>query len=160
METIYVETTIVGHLAGRVHRDPIVAARQQVTRTWWRDDAPKYSVLISQLVLDECSDGDPAAASERLEVVKDLDLIESSAEVDALATALIDGKAILASEPRNAFHIAISAVNGVKYLVTWNFRHIANASLRGRIEQICRNAGFEPPIICTPDELMGTDDGS
>ena len=160
METVYIETTIVGHIAGRIHRDPFVAVRQQVARDWWRDHAPRYAVFISQLVLDECSDGDPSAAAERLEVVKDVDLIESSDEVDGLAAALIASRAIPASEPRDAFHIAISAVNGVNYLMTWNLKHIANASLRGRIEQVCRDAGFEPPIICTPDELMGTDDGS
>ena len=134
METVYIETTIVGHIAGRIRRDPFVAARQHVTRNWWRDDAPHYTVFISQLVLDECSDGDSSAAAERLKVVKDVDLIESSDEVDALAAALIAGNAIPVSEPRDAFHIAVSAVNGVNYLMTWNFKHIANASLRGRIE--------------------------
>jgi predicted nucleic acid-binding protein len=160
MDSVYIETTIVGHIAGRLHPDPYVAVRQQVTRDWWRDDASKYTLYISQLVIEECSDGDPAAAAERLNVVRDVDLLESSNEVDDLADALIVGKAIPASEPRDAFHIAIATVNGVNYLLTWNFRHIANATLRGCIEQICRDAGFEPPIICTPDELMGADDGS
>jgi hypothetical protein len=160
MESVYIETTIVGHIAGRVHPDPIVADRQQVTRDWWRDEASGYEVFISQLVLEECSEGDPSAAAERLEVVEDLDLVESSDEVDDLADALIAGQAIPDSEPRDAFHIAIAAVNGVDYLLTWNYKHIANATLRGRIEQICRKSGFEPPIICTPDELMGVDDGS
>ena len=77
--------------------------------------------MISQLVLDECSDGDAAAAAERLEVVEDVDLIESSDEVDALAAALIAGHAVPPSEPRDASHIAIAAVNGVNYLLTWNF---------------------------------------
>ena len=77
-----------------------------------------------------------------------------------MADSLISGLAIPASEPRDAFHIAIAAVNGVEYLLTCNFKHIANASLRSRIERICRDAGYEPPIICTPDELMGTEDGS
>jgi hypothetical protein len=67
---------------------------------------------------------------------------------------------VIDSEPRDAFHIAIAAVNGVNYLLTWNYKHIANATLRGRIEQICRDAGYEPPTICTPDELMGVNDGS
>lgn len=160
METIYLETTIVGHLVGRIRRDLLIAARQQVTRDWWRDEASKYMVLISQLVLDECSEGDPEAAAERLEVVKNLGLLEVSDEVDALAAALIAGNAVPASEPRDAFHIAISAVNGINYLLTWNFKHIANASLRERIEQVCREAGFDPPVICTPEELMGNDDGS
>ena len=110
-------------------------------------------------MLDECGDGDPTAAAERLEVIDGIDMLESTAEVDALADALIRGKAIPSSEPRDAFHVAISAVNGVEYLLTWNFKHIANAMLRGKIEKICRDAGYDPPIICTPNELMGTDDG-
>jgi hypothetical protein len=160
MSTVYIETTIVGHIAGRVHADPFVADRQQVTRDWWRDHAPAYDVFISQLVLEECSEGDPSAAAERLEVVKDLDLLQSTDEADDLADALIAEKAVPASERRDAFHIVIAAVNGVDYLLTWNYKHIANATLRSRIEQVCRDAGFEPPIICTPDELVGTDDGS
>ncbi len=160
MDSVYLETTIVGHIAGRVHPDPVVADRQQVSRDWWRDAAPGYELFISQLVLEECSEGDPSAAAERLEVVKDIELLDSFDEVDELADALIAGKAIPASEPRDAFHIAIAAVNGVNYLLTWNYKHIANATLRARIEQVCRDAGFEPPIICTPNELMGIDDGS
>jgi predicted nucleic acid-binding protein len=160
MDSVYIETTIVGHIAGRLHPDPLVALRQQVTRDWWRDEAPRYNVFISQLVLEECSEGDPSAASERLEVVKELDLLEASGKVDDLADGLIAGKAVPASEPRDAFHIAIAAVHGVNYLLTWNYKHIANATLRTRIEEVCRDAGFEPPIICTPEELMGIDDVS
>ncbi len=160
MDSVYVETTIVGHAAGRIYPDPFVAARQQVTRDWWRNEASVFEIFISQLVLEECSEGDPSAAAERRELVKDIDLQESTDEVDDLAAALIAGKAIPASEPRDAFHIAIAAVNGVDYLLTWNCKHIANARLRSRIEQVCRDVGFEPPIICTPDELRSTDDGS
>lgn len=63
MNTVYIETTIVGHLAGRVHPDPFVADRQQVTRDWWRDHARGYDVFISQLVMEESSEGDPSAAA-------------------------------------------------------------------------------------------------
>lgn len=160
MHSVYIETTIVGHIAGRVQSDPLVAARQRLTRDWWRDEAPGYEVFISQVVLEECSQGDPLAAAERLEVVKGLDLLEASDEVDDLADALVSEKAVAASEPRDAFHIAIAAVNGVEYLLTWNCKHIANATLRGRIEKVCRDAGFEPAIICTPEELVEIDDDS
>jgi predicted nucleic acid-binding protein len=160
MDTVYLETTVVGHLVGRVHPDPIVAARQTSTRIWWSAEASSYQLYISQLVLDECGEGNPDVAAERLVAIDSLDILAASAVVDSLAKSLITHKAIPASEPRDAFHIAIAAVHGVKYLVTWNFKHIANASMRDRIEQTCRDAGFEPPIICTPDELMGTDDGS
>jgi hypothetical protein len=57
----------------------------------------------------------------------------------------------------DALHIAVASGHGMDYLVTWNCTHIANASMRGRIEAICREAGFDPPIICTPIELVEED---
>ena len=47
----------------------------------------------------------------------------------------------------------------MNYLLTWNCTHIANASLRFRIESVCREHGFEPPVICTPDELLQQEEG-
>ena len=155
MDTVYVETTVIGHLAGRIHADPIIAARQALTRQWWPIASVQYRLLISQLVLDECAGGDPAAARERLDAVASLALLDVTDAVDELADNLTTNGAIPPSEPRDAFHIAIAAVNGVQYLVTLNFKHIANATMRGRIEAACRDAGFEPPIICTPEELAG-----
>lgn len=54
----------------------------------------------------------------------------------------------------DAIHIAVAVVNRVDYLVTWNCTHIANAAIRGKIEQTCRGAGLPTPVICTPEELM------
>ena len=50
---------------------------------------------------------------------------------------------------------AAATVHGMDYLLTWNLRHIANAEQRPLIERACRSAGYRPPVICTPDELMG-----
>ena len=59
----------------------------------------------------------------------------------------------------DAAHIAIAATRGVEYLVTWNFRHIADAAMRVRIECACREAGYAPPTICTQNGLMETGHG-
>ncbi|MCC9002687.1 MAG: DNA-binding protein, partial [Candidatus Competibacter sp.] len=45
-------------------------------------------------------------------------------------------------------------VHGTDYLLTWNCTHINNAELRPKIEALCRLQGYEPPIICTPQELL------
>jgi PIN domain len=158
MDTIYVETTVIGNVAGRIHSNPDVAARQRTTRTWWSSVATRYELAISQLVLDECSDGDPSAAQERLEVLRDLVILAITDEARQLARTLTSEGAVPQSEPRDALHIAVAAVQRVQYLVTWNFKHIANATTRTRIEQVCRDAGFTPPIICTPPEIPGDDD--
>lgn len=155
METIYIETTIIGHLGGRILSDTLVAARQLVTRNWWEHQSINYQVYVSYLVIDECSAGNTTAANKRLEFIADLDIVGGSDEADMLANALITSKAIPQTEPRDAMHISLAATNGVKYLLTWNFKHIANAQLRTKIEETCRVNGYEPPIICTPEELMG-----
>ena len=150
----------MGSVAGRMHPNPLIAARQTTTRNWWPTARQKYRLLISQLVVDECLDGDPEAAQERLDELLGITRLNITDAAKNLADALMDGKAIPASEPRDALHIGISAAHGVQYLVTWNFKHIANATLRQRINGICRDAGYEPPIICTPEEIEGMSDGS
>lgn len=153
METVYIETSVVGNLAGRIHPDPAIASRQGITRRWWPIALAQYRLLISELVLDECNGGDPTAAQERLDEIDFLPLLDITDEVHELADQLTSQGAVPISEPRDAIHIAIAAVHGVQYLVTWNFKHIANATLRSRIEAVCRDAGYEPPTICTPEEF-------
>ena len=160
MDTAYVETTVVGNIAGRLHSDPLVAARQTISRKWWANAAQTYRLFVSELVIDECSAGDPNAANERLTVIEGIELLDTSDAVEELADALVANGAMPASQPRDAFHIAISAVHGVQYLVTWNFKHIANPTLQIRIASVCRDNGFEPPVICTPEQLLEAENDS
>jgi len=152
--TAYIETTVIGHLVGRIVADPIVAGRQAVTRQWWPFAVKKYRLIVSRLVADECSMGDPQAAKERLDVLDSLEFVATSALVDDLARQLMLYHAVPKTEPRDAVHISLAAVNGIEYLVSWNFTHIVNPTARTAIERVCRDAGYVPPLICTPDELM------
>jgi len=45
-------------------------------------------------------------------------------------------------------------MNGMDYLLTWNMKHLANAAIRNSITVVCRAHGYEPPVICTPEELL------
>ena len=105
MDTVYIETTVVGNIAGRIHPNPRIAARQNITREWWLIAASNYRLLASAMVISECSDGDASAATERLQVLNGIELLASSEDVDSLAQALIDNHAVPASESRDAFHI-------------------------------------------------------
>ena len=151
--TVYVETTVIGHLVGRIQSDPIVAGRQASTRAWWSEATLRHRLLISEIVVDECSAGDAQAASERVSAIGGIEEVRTTPEIADLASRLISSFAIPPTEPRDALHIALAAANSVEFLVTWNFKHIANAANRARIERVCREAGFVPPIICTPEAL-------
>ena len=148
----YVETTIVSYLTAWPSRDLVRAALQQVTREWWatRDG---FALFLSQFVLDEAAAGDSVAAALRLEAVRDVALLDVTEEAIVLAGSLVSGGGLPAKARVDALHVAMAAVHGMDFLLTWNCKHIANAATRGTIEDLCRAAGFEPPIICTPLEL-------
>jgi len=152
---IYLETTIPSYLAARPSRDIIIAGHQQITREWWERGSNDYEMYISQFVLDECSGGDAEMASARLELIKALPVLMISEAAVQLSKRLIDRGPLPPRAETDALHIAISAANAMDYLVTWNMRHIANAFMERAIYQKCRDAGFEPPVICTPEELVG-----
>ena len=160
MDTVCIETTVIGNIAGRTHPDPVVSVRQQVTRDWWSNAPQRYRLFTSQVTLDECGDGDPDAAAERLEVVKDVELLDTPDEAKALARALMNQRAVPASQPRDALHISIAAVHRIEFIVTWNFKHILNPHLQAKIAEVCRDEGYRPPVICTPQELLESEDDS
>lgn len=55
----------------------------------------------------------------------------------------------------DALHVAVAARHGIDYLLTWNCRHLANATISEHVRRACRVAGYEPPVICTPQSLLG-----
>jgi hypothetical protein len=82
-----------------------------------------------------------------------MSLVDFDAKVEQLINDLLNCHAVPETEPEDAAHIALAAVSGIEYLATWNLRHIANPTMRRRIEEVIRNAGYRPPVICTPEEL-------
>jgi predicted nucleic acid-binding protein len=153
--TVYIETSIVSYLTARPSRDLLVAAHQQLTVAWWDQQRSHYEIFTSQVVLAEARAGDPDAAQRRVAVLEHLPLLDVTDAAITLAAALVSGQALPAQAAQDALHVAVACVHGIEYLLTWNCAHLANARLRSRIEQICREAGYVPPIICTPEELEG-----
>jgi len=151
---VYIETSVISYLAAWPSRDLIIAANQQLTQEWWKSKRQEFELYVSQLVIQEAERGDKEAAQARLQVLTDVPLLELNDNALALAEKLISTQALPQRAVEDALHIAVATANGVDYLLTWNFKHIANATMRGRIEQVCREAGYEPPVICSPQELM------
>lgn len=154
MASVYLETTIIGYLTSRPSRELIVAAHQQLTRDWWDLHRTSYELFVSEAVVAECSAGDPQAAQERLDRLSGLPILDVSETAERLADQLVRGIPLPARANIDALHVALATVNGIDYVLTWNCTHIANAALQHKIEAVCRSAGYNPPIICTPEQLM------
>jgi len=152
--TVYIETTVVSYLTAWTSRDLVRAAQQQQTREWWDVRREAFELVCSELVEREAAAGDPVAAADRLKALTDLRVLVATPEAAALAVDLIKRLQLPPRAQPDALHVAIAATNGIDYLLTWNCRHLSNAVLRPRIEWVCRDNGLEPPVICTPPELM------
>jgi len=149
---VYIETSIPSYLTAWHSRDLIVAANQEITKQWW-DSREQFDLYISALVIQEAGAGNTTAAQKRLEQLDGIPELNITEEVESFAQILIQ-KVPLSEKARiDALHIAVAALSGMDYLLTWNCTHIANAILRPKLEAICREFGYEPPTICTPQEL-------
>lgn len=154
--TVYVETSVISYLTSRRSKGVEVAAYQEITQEWWSMAPDRFSLVTSKLVVTEAASGDSDAARARLAALKAIPLVDVTVEAVELNRELVNRGAVPPSAADDAAHIATAAAHGLDYLVTWNFRHIANATMRPRIEDVCRSSGYEPPVICTPRELMET----
>lgn len=154
MPKVYLETSVISYLTGRLSRDLITVGRQELTREWWEQERQHFDLIISEFVLAEAADGDATAAQQRLEALVGIPEVRMTSEARDLARALVDPGPIPQKAVLDAFHIAAAVSGGADYLLTWNFKHLANAALRKQIETVCRTSGYDPPVICTPEELM------
>jgi hypothetical protein len=155
MESVYLETTFISYLVARASRDLLVAGHQQATQDWWADRRGKFECYVSQVVIDEASVGDPSEVQKRIAVIGDLPAIEVTEDAKSLARALLSSGAIPPRAVADAAHIAVAAIHGIDYLLTWNCRHLANAQIMRGVAAVCGQLGRRMPVICTPEELMG-----
>jgi hypothetical protein len=118
----------------------------------------RYELFVSQVVVDEVSLGDHVAVQERLLVVDPLPTLMISDDATELANDLLIQAALPKKAYNDALHIAIAATNKMHYLVTWNCKHIANATMRPMIQSICLKHGYPAPIICTPEQLRALEE--
>lgn len=150
---VYIETSVPSYLTAWRSRDLVVAGNQETTKEWW-DRRNDFELYISEFVLQEASNGDSKAAENRLKSLDGIPEIEITEEVAAIAEKLLLEASLPNKARVDALHIATAAIGGMDYLLTWNCAHIANPAFRFRIESVIRSFGYEPPIICTPQELL------
>lgn len=95
-------------------------------------------------------------AHKRLDALDGIALLAVNKEGLDLTRSLVEKGLIPEKAGVDALHIAVAASHGIDYLLTWNCKHIANAEMQTGIGKLCHAAGFEPPVICTPEELLGS----
>ena len=105
--------------------------------------------------MEEAADGDPDAVGRRLDALGGFRVLRTTDEAEDLAQTLLGEGALPGEAEVDALHVAVAAVHGIEVLLTWNLGHLANADTIVAVARVLRPRGYEPPLICTPDQLMG-----
>jgi len=130
MAKVYIETSIISYLTARPSNNLIAAAWQKETVDWWDTQRKRFSLYISEVVIEEAGRGDKSAASRRLSALENIEILQLDARSIELSKALISQGGMPKKALDDALHVAVSAVNHIDFLLTWNFRHIDNAEIK------------------------------
>ena len=156
--SVYIETTIPSYLVARPSRDIVLAGHQQATRDFWSHRRHEFDLFISTYVLEESRGGELEMAERRLQSLQGIPLLQETPESGELALRLVARLGLPQRAEADAYHIAIAAVNDMDFLLTWNCKHLHNPHLERRIVAACRELGYPCPVICTPSELLKSDE--
>ena len=151
---VYLETSVVSYLTVRPSKNVIEAGHQQTTYQFW-ERRGEFALFVSELVLTECSAGDPEAAGKRLTALRGIELLDITLYSIEVAKELVMTGIVPLKASEDALHIAVATVHFADYLLTWNCRHIANPEIQAKIAENFQRKGLFLPFICTPEELIG-----
>jgi len=154
LETVYLETTFVSYLVATPCRDEVIAQRQDVSRRWWALRRSDFQCVVSSAVWDEIAEGDAAEIEKRKMAIAPYPILMSTPLSLELAESFVSRGLLPRKAQTDALHIAIGAIYSVDYILSWNFRHLVNASIQTRIARMLESRGLRMPRICIPESLM------
>ena len=84
-------------------------------------------------------------------------MLQVTDEAKEVASGILGSGLLPVTADRDAAHIALASVYEMDILLTWNCRHLANAAIQRGLRKVVEASGFKIPVICTPEEVMESD---
>ncbi len=126
--------------------DTYKPVRQLITQKWFEYEASSYDLYISALTIEEINKLKNQVKLQNIRnllVSSNISMLDLTDEAITLGEEYIQGGAIPESEPEDAYHIAISTVNGIEALASWNFKHIVSINPIRKIHEINLKRGYQ-----------------
>lgn len=148
---VYIETTIPSAYFD-TRTAPEMIRRREATRRWWAEAAERYELVTSVTVREELVVGPEKKALVWLRLIDHLPMLEFNSKVFASYSAYMRHKLMPAND---AMHLAYATVHRCDFLLTWNFKHLANPNKIGHIQRVNERLGLFAPRIVSPPSLLG-----
>ena len=151
-QRIYIDTSVIG------------GCFDEEFKEWSNklfDDFKKGNkiAVVSDITIDELSDA-PPWVQDNFKTISDnsLEIIIADSEVKNLANLYILEKVVSKKFYEDALHIALSTINQVNVLASWNFKHIVNLDKIRQYNAVNLKNGYSILEIRTPREIIKIDD--
>ena len=146
---IYLDTSVISALFDEKNPE-----RQDLTKRFF-EEIESFEVYISEVVLAEI-DGtkDVELKGELKNTAISFEILSIDEESRRLANEYVKHGAIPAAYSEDALHIAISTLNRIDYLLSWNFKHIVKVKTRRIVNMVNLSFGCPDLKIATPAELI------
>ena len=93
-----------------------------------------------------------------VKVVDGIDVLAMSDDVESLIHLYHGPLGLVGAAVADLPHFALAVAYNMDYLLTWNCKHIANGHVIRRLQAVNLDAGWNTPIILTPEELLTSPD--
>ena len=128
---MYLDTSVISALFDE--RNP---ERQGLTRSFF-DAIERFHVHVSDLTLAELERTPDRELGQRMRrTIEGFTVLEMTDEAGGLADEYVSRGAVPETYPEDAIHVAIAALNGMDYLLSWNFRHLVRRRTRDVVDMV------------------------
>lgn len=154
---VYVETTIPSAYHDE-RLTPEIVRRRRWTREWWATAQNRHELVTGAVVIGELMAGPVHRQFLWVDLIRDLPVLEAEPPVHTAYNACVLNKLMPSREGGDALHLALASFHRCEFLVTWNYKHLANPNKVRHIQRINERLGLFVPRIVTPLDLLGGSD--
>jgi len=156
--SVYLDTSFIYRLAGPPPRNAVIRQQWLISRAWWNQYRRRATLITSPFAFEEsCVEyKNERVVRLRLRYFRHITIVRAPLiQLNKLANALRRPHGpVPEDEIRDAQHIAVAAITGCPYLLTWNYAHMANSFSRKIVDNIVERHGYRPPTLGTPEQFL------
>ena len=150
-KAVYLDTTIPSYYYDRRHKTAFLT---ETTKKWFKEEAKKYKIRVSEATLVEAATGEYPVKNKVLTFVRRWIVLPYDALLDQIVAAYLENHLMPKEFGGDALHLAYASFYKMDFLMTWNCQHLANANKKEHIRVVNTRLGLYVPEIITPLELV------
>jgi len=154
---IYLETTMFSFYYGSEATQEYRQHKADTRTVFNMISAGKYDAFTSPLATDELADDpDREKRKKMLALIPEygVKILSLTEETQRLTELYIREGVVSPAWETDATHIAITAVNGLDFIVSLNFTHIVRPWTVERVRRVNFREGYKPIGIYKPSEVL------